>query len=193
MRRVIAGSLALWAAACSPVAAPPKPEAPKAETTAPEPVVAPAPLAPLPLTPSTVSAEGTLTTLYKAYREAASSPPPALAPLLTADLAKAWAAKTPAPAPDAAPTPAGPATVLGFDPVLGAQAGALSDFTLQTALIDSANPGVRMITVAFEHDGVETALDYTMRLEDGAWRIDNIRKPGKKGFDLRKLLTAPAP
>jgi hypothetical protein len=81
-------------------------------------------------------------------------------------------------AAERARTPEGP--VLDFDPVVDGQ-----DFQMQDV---SYQPVAGAVIARFSNFGVAKTLIYDMVEQSGAWKIDNIRKPGGDGWSVREKL-----
>jgi hypothetical protein len=83
-------------------------------------------------------------------------------------------------AAERARTAEGPA--LDFDPVVDGQDFQLQDLTYQ--------PVSTAVIVRFTNMGVGKTLVYEMVEQSGAWKIDNIRRPGGDGWSVREKLAA---
>jgi hypothetical protein len=83
-------------------------------------------------------------------------------------------------AAERARTEEGPA--LDFDPIVDSQDFQLQDLTYQ--------PVSTAVIVRFTNMGVGKTLVYEMVEQSGAWKIDNIRRPGRDGWSVREKLAA---
>ena len=77
-------------------------------------------------------------------------------------------------------------TILDFDPISESQDPFIDRLTIKAGPKPDDGVAVRFYSAkgakAPRHD-----LRYVMKLEDGAWRIDDIVGEGKDGWDLRKI------
>jgi hypothetical protein len=72
---------------------------------------------------------------------------------------------------DAAATPEGDIGTLDFDPYIGGQDWALTDFVVGDAVIDG---DAASIAVTFKNFGEERDLNYELVMEDGGWKINDL-------------------
>jgi hypothetical protein len=98
-----------------------------------------------------------------------------LTPYLSAELAPLWTA--------AWAVEGG----LGFDPVIAGQDWSFTNVNVDVA--EAPTDGRSVVKANFA-DGVGGTIEliYDMVLENGAWKIDNIRKEGANAYDLRTLI-----
>jgi Protein of unknown function (DUF3828) len=78
--------------------------------------------------------------------------------------------------------------ILDFDPISDSQDPSIDRLSIVAA--PPKGDEARVAVSFYFEKGAKaphTALGYLMKREDGAWRVDDIVKDGKDGWDLRKI------
>lgn len=76
---------------------------------------------------------------------------------------------------------------LGFDPFVNGQDAVIEAVAI--ALEAPPHEGEAVVSASFVTYGEQNELRFDMRLEEGQWRIDNIRSLSEPAWNLRDLLS----